>query len=100
MSFFAFGIYFCLLSHCVRLHLEMHSVYSMFSYTLQYDESLNGIRIILELFKIQLFIGIGSCVHDSWAFASDTFLLQQSRLNDKNNQIEYRTLDEDGNVIE
>jgi len=78
MSFFSFGIYFGLLSHCIRLHFEAHSEFKWFSWSCEYDESLNGVRIIMELCKTQLFIGIGACVHDTWHFDSSNFFIRQT----------------------
>ena len=80
MSFFSFGIYFGLLSHAIRLHIECHSEYKWFDWMIEYDETLNGVRIMLELFKVQLFIGIGACVHDTWFFSSDTFFIRQDHM--------------------
>lgn len=78
MSFFSFGIYFGLLSHCIRLHFECHSEFRWLNWSCEYDEALNGIRIIIELCKTQLFIGIGACVHDTWHFDSSNFFIRQS----------------------
>lgn len=77
MSIFSFGIYFGLLSHAIRLHLECHTSYKWIDWTIEYDEALNGMRICLELFKCQLFIGIGACVHDVWFFDSNNYFIRQ-----------------------
>lgn len=84
MSFFSFGLYFGLLSHCIRIHFEAHSKFKMFYYILEYDEAINGVRILLELCKVQLFIGIASCIHDSWFYSSDTYFIRQERLDNEN----------------
>lgn len=78
MLLFSFGFYIGLLSHVIRLNVEMHTLYSWFDYTVEWDETINGFRILIEFLKIQVFIGIGSCVHDSWFFDSSTFVIRQN----------------------
>lgn len=78
MSFFSFGIYLGFLSHCIRVHFEAHSEFKWFNWSCEYDEALNGVRIIMELCKTQLFIGIGACVHDTWHFDSSNFFIRNS----------------------
>lgn len=93
MSLFSFGLYFGLLSHAIRLHIEGHTCFKWFDYMFEYDEALNGIRIIIELFKVQLFIGIGSCVHDVWFFDSSSYFIRQERAD--NTDIENIPLEEE-----
>ena len=77
MNIFGFGTYFSLLGHCVRLHIEANTYYNWFDWQMSYDESLNGIRIMIEFLKIQTFIGIGSNTQDIWFFDSGSYFIQQ-----------------------
>ena len=77
MNIAGFGTYFSILGHCVRLHIEANTYYNWFDWRFEYDESLNGIRLITEFLKIQVFIGIGSNVQDVWFFDSSSYFLQQ-----------------------
>lgn len=66
-----------ILGHCIRISFDCNTLYDWFDYEVVYDESINGIRAIFELCKIQLFIGIGSNVQDTWSFDSDILLMEQ-----------------------
>lgn len=77
MNIFGFGAYFSLLGHCVRLHIEANTYYNWFDWQVSYDESLNGIRIMIEFLKIQTFIGIGSNTQDIWFFDSGSYFIRQ-----------------------
>lgn len=77
MNIFGFGTYFNLLGHSIRLHIEANTYFNWFDWQLNYDESLNGARIMIEFLKIQTFIGIGSNVQDTWFFDSSSFFIRQ-----------------------
>lgn len=66
MVFFGFTIGGAILSHSIRFHIEVSSVNKWFNYFLEYDESANGFRIILDLLKIQLYFSILSNCQDFW----------------------------------
>ena len=84
-SLFGFTGGINLLGHGVRLHIEANTLYKMFDYCIEYDESLNGIRIQLQLLGIQVFLGIGSNVQDFWFFDSSTYYLRQNNQEDNFN---------------
>ncbi len=85
MNIISFGGYTSILGHCVRLHIEANTYYNWFDYQFEYDEALNGVRLIIEFLKIQIFLGIGANVQDCWFFDSDTYFLRMNH----NKQPEY-----------
>lgn len=66
MVFFGFTIGGAILSHSIRLHIEASNINKWFNYFIEYDESANGFRIILDLLKIQMYFSILSNCQDFW----------------------------------
>lgn len=77
MLLFGFTIGGALLSHSIRLHVEMNTYNSWFNYLFEYSEETNGIILAFELFKIQLYLSIMSNCQDFWLNTHESYFVQQ-----------------------
>lgn len=94
-NIFGFGTYGGILGHYFKFHIECNTFFSWFDYLFEYNEAENGVRIMMELCKIQLFLAISSNIQDVYNYTSTSYFLRQERGEDLP-QIE--TLEDGGEI--
>lgn len=77
MLLFGFTFGGALLSHSFRFHVEMNTYNSWLNYLFEYSEETNGITLVLELFKIQMYLSIMSNCQDFWLNTHESYFVQQ-----------------------
>lgn len=81
-NLFSFGTYGAILGHAFKFHIESNTLFHWFEYMFEYDEEENGIRIVLEFCKIQMFLAISSNIQDVYNYTSSSYFLRQEHIKD------------------
>ena len=76
-NIFGFGGYGGFLGHYFKFHVECSTFFHWFDYMLEFNEEENGVRVMLELCKIQMFFAISSNIQDVYNYTHSSYFLRQ-----------------------
>lgn len=76
-NLFGFGTYGGVLGHYLKFHIEANTDFNWLSCMAEFSEEENGVRILIELCKVQMFMAISSNIQDVYNYTSSSYFLRQ-----------------------